>query len=619
MPIENNPSVRLIIVRNITRLSLAAILMVSALAVSVVSQTNTEKINLMLSTAPAGKDPQRYPGYVEPKYKEFEQQALYVPMRDGVKIAIDVVLPKGLAPGEKIPTIMNMTRYWRSRQGEQPGTWFPRYGYARVAVDARGTGASYGIWQAPFSPDEIKDYGEVVNWIVRQPWSNGKVGAFGNSYEGNTSLWLATAMNPAVKAVIPRHFEFDLFSETPYPGGVLTDWMVKTWSEGNRQLDTNPGVRVVDEDTDLRLFREASKNRGQNIDVYAAALKTAHRDDREFGVTLDTVSLHSYLPQIEKSQVAINSWGGWFDASTADAEIRTYMSLANYHRAIVGAWNHGGGQNASPYHTTSSERVMQQFEWLRFFDHFLKGIDTGLESEKRFYYFTIGEEKWKVTSTWPVAGTRMTRWYMHETNLLSPHAPKSATGEDRYMVNFDASTGAKNRWHTQVGGQVTYPDRSEEDKKLLTYTTAPFEVDTEITGYPIANLLVTSTATDGAFFVYLEGIDEAGKSTYITEGVLRALHRKISKEAPPYKMLTPYHSFKRKDARSLIPGELAELKFGLQPTSVLIRKGHRLRIAIAGHDKETFARIPAEGVPTISVARNKRNASWIELPVIERK
>src|SRR5262249_12090830 len=154
------------------------------------------------------------------------------------------------------------------------GTFFISNGYAQVLVDARGTGASFGVWRAPFSQDEIKDYGEVVNWIVKQPWSNGKVGAIGNSYEGNTALWLTTTMNPAVKAVIPRHFEFDEFSETPYPGGVLTDWMVKAWNEGNRQLDSNPGVKLIDEDADQSLYREAIKRRPENLDVYAAALKT---------------------------------------------------------------------------------------------------------------------------------------------------------------------------------------------------------------------------------------------------------------------------------------------------------------------------------------------------------
>ena len=575
---------------------------------------NQPPVNLLLSTMPAGTDPQRYPGYVEPKYKDFEQRSFYLTMRDGVKIAIDVVLPKPLPAGEKLPAIMNMTRYWRSRQDGKPGTWFPSHGYAHVSVDARGTGASFGIWRAPFSQDEIKDYGEVVNWIVKQPWSNGKIGAFGNSYGGNTSLWLTTTMNPAVKAVIPRHFEFDEYSETPFPGGVLTDWLIRAWNDGNRQLDTNPGVKLVDGDANQSLYREAIRHRAENIDVYSAAVKTTFRDDRSFGVSIDEISLHSYRPQIEKSGAAINSWGGWFDASTADAVIRSFMTLGNYQRAVVGPWNHGASQNASPYQTPTSERVMQAYEWLRFFDRHLKGIDTRLDTQKVFFYFTLGEEKWKTTGTWPVAGTKMVRWYLSEGNTLSKRA--GAGSVLIHTRSLCATTEKKKPLSPQVGGRSS----SVAPKKTRTthYTSAPFEADTEITGYPIINLFVTSTASDGAFFVYLEDINEKGIVTYVTEGVLRALHRKVSKETPPYKMFVPFHSFTQKDAMPLVPGQIAELKFGLQPTSVLIKKGHRLRIAIAGADKNTFARIPAEGTPTITVARNKRNQSWIDLPVITR-
>jgi len=458
----------------------------------------------------------------------------------------------------------------------------------------------------------------VVNWIVAQPWCNGKVGAFGNSYTGNTALWLASTMHPAVKAIIPRHYEFDLYNETPYPGGVLTEWMIKTWNEGNRQLDTNPGVKLVDDDTDQKLYQEAIKRRAENIDVYAAALKTTFRDDRAFGVTLDELSVHSYRSQIEKSNVAINNWGGWFDAATPDAIIKTFLTLKNHQRAVIGPWNHGASQNASPYQTPESKRVMQSFEWLRFFDHYLKGIDTGLDTEKRLYYFTIGEERWKVTNVWPIAGTQMTRWYFNENNSLSPKAPDAKSTDDRYAINFDATTGEKNRWHTQVGGDVVYLDRAEEDKKLLTYTSEPLEADVEITGHPIVSLFITSTHTDGAFFVYLEEIDENGKVTYLTEGELRALHRRLSSEPSPTKLPVPYHTFAKKDAMPLVPGQVAELKFHLQPISVLVKKGHRLRVAIAGHDKGTFLRIPAEGNPTIAVQRSKGALSSIELPVIRR-
>ena len=597
------------------RILIAILLLV--VCTGVPAQTS-DQVNLLLSTLPAGRDPQRYKGYVEPQFKAVTTRNFYLPMRDGVKIAVQLVLPKDLPADQKVPAILVMTRYWRARQGEDPSAFMPAHGYAMAFVDARGTGASFGVWKAPFSQDEVKDYNEVVNWIVAQPWSNGNVGAIGNSYTGNTALWLASTMHPAVKAVVPRHYEFDLYDETPYPGGVLTDWMVKTWNEGNRQLDTNPGVKIVDEDVDQKLYKEAMKLRGENIDVYAAALKTTFRDDRSFGFTLDELSVHSYSKQIEKSNVAINNWGGWFDACTAEAILKTFLTLKNYQRAVIGPWNHGASQNASPYQTPESKRVMQTFEHLRFFDHYLKGIDTGLDSDKRLFYFTVGEERWKVTNTWPVAGTHMTRWFFNENNLLSAKEPNAKSTEDRYTINFDATTGEKNRWHTQVGGQVVYPDRAEEDKKLLTYTTEPLEADVEITGHPIVSLFVTSTHTDGAFFVYLEEIDEKGKVTYLTEGQLRAIHRRISSKPNPMKLPVPYHTFLKKDAMPLVPGQIAELKFALQPISVLVKKGHRLRVAIAGHDKETFIRIPAEGTPTVAVQRNRRGLSSIELPVIKR-
>jgi len=523
---------------------------------------------------------------------------------------------------------MRMTRYWRAQQDQDPiapvcglfgGRFFCAQGYAMVAVDARGTGVSFGVWRAPFAQDEIKDYNEVVNWIVAQPWSNGRVGAIGTSYDGNTALWLTTSMNPAIKAVIPRHFEFDEYAETPFPGGMLTDWLIKNWNAANQQLDSKPGAKLVDEDADGHLYREATQNRNQNLDVYAAALKTVFRNDWTFGVKLDDLSLHSYRSQIEKSHAAINTWGGWFDASTADAVIKSFVNLDNYQRAVIGPWNHGGGQNADPYQGANPQRVMQGYECLRFFDHYLKDLDTAVERDKLLYYFTMGEEKWKVTNTWPIAGTTMTRWYLNDGNMLSRDAPQTSAGEDRYTINFDATSGANNRWHTQLGGAVSYPDRGAEDKKLLVYTSAPVSAEIEITGYPVAHLFISSTATDGAFFIYFEDIDEKGTVTYITEGEFRGIHRKLTTEQSPLKIFVPYHSFLKEDALPLVPGQLTELAFGLQPTSILIKQGHRLRIAIAGADKDTFARIPQAGTPTVSVAHSRTHASYVELPVIVRK
>ena len=166
--------------------------------------------------------------------------------------------------------------------------------------------------------------------------------------------------------------------------------------------------------------------------------------------------------------------------------------------------------------------------------------------------------------------------------------------------------------------QVVLQQFPVKDKKLLTYTSGPLDTEVEITGYPIVTLFLTSTHTDGGFYVYLEDVDENGKVTYLTEGALRGIHRRISNEQSPLKIFVPYHSFKKRDAASLVPGELMEIRFGLQPISVLLKKNHRLRVAIAGHDKDTFIRVPAEGTPNIAIQRNKRGLSSIELPIVKR-
>lgn len=564
-----------------------------------------------------------YRGFTAPQYKETTVQSLYVQMRDGVKLAVDVILPKELPASARVPAIIEQTRYWRAPKGQGPNShqrFFASHGYAVVSVDVRGTGASFGSWPTPWSREEIKDGGEIIEWIIRQPWSNGKVGSMGNSYGGNAALFINVPNHPALKAVIPRHFEFDEYVDVPFPGGIVNEWLVKTWNEYNRKLDTGAGVKPVDADKDGSVLGEAVKSHAANIDIYKAAQQVMYRDDRPFGqVSIDDFSPHSHAQQIGRSGAAINSWGGWFDAGTADAVIKSFMTLKNPQRAIIGAWNHGGSQLASPYSSPTSEAVRQSLEWLRFFDYYLKGVDTGvMPQERTLLYYTMGEEKWKETKTWPVAGSAPVRWYMGEDHTLSSKAPAARSGADSYTVDFEATTGERNRWRTQLGGPVTYPDRAAEDARLLVYTSAPLTEDTEITGYPVINLYLASTSTDGAFFIYLEDVDERGKVTYLTEGQLRAIHRKVSGERPPYWSGVPYHSFKRKDGAPLVPGRVTQLQFGLLPTSVLVRKGRRIRVSVAGHDKSVFARVPAEGTPVITVERTKGHASFIELPVVRR-
>jgi putative CocE/NonD family hydrolase len=555
-------------------------------------------------------------------YDDMTDQALYVTMRDGVKIAVDLILPKGLGPKNKIPALLDITRYWRLQRGAVPNAdtrFFVSHGYAVLLVDERGTGASFGVWKSPFARDAVKDDGGLVDWIVAQPWSNGKVGAIGTSYEGGTAQLVPVTGSTAVRAVIPRFEEFDNYTDIGFPGGIFGKWQVKEWSDAVKQLDNNLGVKPVDDDADSKLVKQAMRERGSNLDVYSTVSKIVYRDDKpgSLGETIDDFSLFASQSAIEQSRAAIYGWGSWLDAVTADGVIRRFSTFSNPQRVIIGAWNHGGFQNADPYSSPATPFYPQHDECLRYFDHYLKGVENGVGSENEIIFYTMGQERWKSTRVWPPTGSTTHRWYMAPGGELSLSAPNSGQASDTYKVDLSATTGTQNRWHTEVGGSaVVYPDRSAEDKRLLTYTSPPLVDDVEITGAPVIDLYVTSTESDGAFFVYLEDVDQNGRVTYLTEGELRAIHRKISSEPPPYKMLTPYHSFKRADSQPLTPGQVAELKFGLISTSVLIRQGHRIRVAIAGADKDTFARVPEEGTPVISVLRDKQHLSFIELPVI---
>ncbi|HXX87837.1 MAG TPA: CocE/NonD family hydrolase [Candidatus Acidoferrum sp.] len=615
---------------------------------------------------------------LKPLYKGFTNRSFYLTMRDGVKIAAELALPKNLQSRTKIPALLLQTRYWRSHDMPFPFKRFEPineflrvftgYGYAIVIVDVRGTGASFGVWPHPWSKDEIMDGSKAVNWIVTQPWSNGKVGAIGTSYSGAAAEFLSVQNNPAVKAVAPRFSEFDVYTDIAFPGGVFNEWFIKHWANLDHLMDENnvkellseqnrllkevkdsltnirlpkafsteyrilrisrflmKGVKPVDSDKGHQLLKRAVIEHRENGSVYQLAQEYVYRDDRrrlpsgEFNI--DELSPFSFKSNIERSGVAIYGWGSWFDAGIADAVIRRFLTFSNFQLAVIGPWNHGGLYHASPYvppeTLTNPSLIAQWTECIRFFEHYLKGIANDEVTQKTLVYYTLGEERWKKTSVWPPEGSTLQRLYLAANNSLSRNPPETESGVDEYTVDFEATTGKTNRWHTQLGFIVVYRNRAEEDRRLLTYTSPPLEVDTEITGYPIVTLHITSTCTDGAFFVYLEDVDESGKVTYVTEGILRAIHRKVSGESPPYKQLIPYHSFKRKDSMALVPGETAELTFGLLPTSVSIKKGHCIRIAIAGHDKDNFIRIPSKESPVITVARNRDLASFIDLPIVQ--
>jgi putative CocE/NonD family hydrolase len=560
-----------------------------------------------------------------------------------------------LAPDAKIPTVMKITRYWRSYWIRRPLSWldkdrfvrfFTANGYAVVQMDVRGTGASFGTWPIAYAPQEAFDSGrDVVQWIVEQPWSNGEVGAQGISYLGNAAAMLPIPNHPAVQAVVPRFIEYDEYTDLPFPGGICNTGFIELWNDANWALDTNDtrklvdldgggwfarwalkGVRPVDGPGRRRLLREAIAEHAGNGDLAALARTVTYRDDVPDGhdMTVDDISLHTHQEAVERSCAAYYLWGSWTDAGTANAVLGHFFTNANPQRAVIGAWSHGARRDTDPFNPVDAplwpDWNDQMLDCLRFLDHHLKNADTGVMSEKVLHYYTMGEGKWKTTRVWPPEGTTMTRWFMADGLGLSMSAPTSPAGADEYPVDFAATSGTMNRWYTQMGGgDVVYDERREHLARMLSYRSEPLREPIEVTGHPVVTLHIRSTHDDGAFYAYLDAEAPDGRVVYVTDGQLRALHRKVSDAEPPYRMWVPYHTFRQEDGARMVPGEVTKLTFGLLPTSALIPKGYRLCVSIAGHDADTFTRYPPEGDPVITVERNSVYASHIDLPVVAAK
>jgi putative CocE/NonD family hydrolase len=516
--------------------------------------------------------------------------------------------------------------------------YFVTHGYAVVLVDVRGTGASFGSRVYPWHEEELKDGAQLVEWIAAQPWSDGKVGAYGAGYEGSSAELLAGSGRPALKAVLPLYSEFDTYDEIALPGGLFDDWFVKNWSYFTVEMcqDRLPkevgavrmfakGVSPVNGAAGRDRLAQAVDQHRENVNLYNLAQKIAFRDsvatEKGASGSINDFTVFRRRASIERAGVPICAWGSWMEGASANGVIRRFLTYKNPVRGVIGAWPKSGSENDDPFASTGSAPSpalkAQYSEYLRFFDRTLRGEDTGKEPERVLQYYTMGEGKWKETTVWPPKGSAPQRWYFAADRALSTQAPSEAEGVDTYAVDFAATTGSANRWHSHLlGTPVRYPDRAGEDARLLTYTAPPLAKDTEITGHPVVTLYVTSTEKDGAFFVYLEDVTPDGRVLYLTEGELRAEDRKVAPEKAPYICPTPYHSFEKADAVPLTPGETAELAFGLQPISVRVPAGHRLRVAIAGSDADTFARVPEKGTPTVTVARSKAHASWIDLPVV---
>lgn len=527
-----------------------------------------------------------------PRYDEEVVTSFYLPLRDGTRIAVSLHRPSkdGKAVEARLPVIWHNTLAIDAAGTGKPPPGLAsltRQGYVVAVVARRGNGASFGTRRGYEDLTEGFDAYEVTEWLAAQPWSDGKVGMFGCSNTGEAVMHAISARPPHLAAAWAGCFAWDRF-DGHTRGGIIAQFGTGPSRTVEQDLQTNP----VQGDESKTLLRQAAEEHQLSTNLLELMKGMPYRDSYSTLVMSRfwyEVSLGAVADQVRRANVPLYIQGGWLD----DFRTQGLVTMANLPgtRMLIGPWRH-----------CRNEGFDLQSEQLRFFDYHLKGIDTGIAADAPLHYFTMRGPKdgeWRATRQWPLPAGKATPVFL-DGGKLAARAGKGATP---FTVTYDTPcpaepVGAFSVSCHPVGG--------------VSFSQAPLKADTEITGHPIADLWITSSAPDANLFVFLEDVAPDGTVTVVTDGRQKASLRRLNPSPWPLLGL-PWHRSWKEDAQELKSGEPAQVTFDLLAASYVFKAGHRIQITVAGADYRERAQPRFTPAPTLTVLAK----SSVSLPVVK--
>ena len=496
---------------------------------------------------------------------------VHIAMRDGVRIAAAVYLPK---INGRVPALFAASPYrfdnniapavplflWRETG---PIEWYLSLGYAFVHMDVRGTGRSTGEYRY-MCPKEQLDLAEVIEWIAKQKWSNGRIGGIGQSYYARMQ-WCAATLNPAhLSCIAPYDGNVDTYRNSAYTGGIPGDFPSIWYNQNTRVLNANPAqgpARHLDWD-------------------YPAEVRKHPTYDSFWKKRAAAERLH-------KIQIPVFSIGVW-----KKVDLHLNGNIVGWQRAR-------GPKNLLVFGSANVQAAVQDYSSVEFherylkpfYDHYLKGLDTGWEKIPPVRWFVGGTDDIRESNDWPPPKTRWKPFY-----LAAPQSGSVDSLNDGTLQNdiykgkaFTDYQYPNPGWRIGVVGNG--PDgKPDPARRVLTFTSPVLKDTLEIAGPLKLVLYASSSNPDTDFIVKLSeqfSQDESQRNLginpryqIVTKGWLRASHREL--DINHSSKFAPWYSHRK--AEPIIPGKVYAFQIAIMPTAHRFTAGSRIRLEIANGD-----------------------------------
>ena len=571
----------------------------------------------------------------------------FVTMSDGVSIAVNVRMPTNYIPGQRYPTVFEMSGYdggsanggtLAKDVGVPPGTpEVPRDDsrqlsdlfngeYVTVHASARGTGCSSGefdlfSWRSALDGKEIID-----NWIPTQSWSNGSVGILGHSYGGITGFMVAATQPQHLQAATLSGLIDDLYRGIVNPGGVSNYGFPLLWTGGIRTAyDVGGGLLPG-------LVRpqrpEDTPNRQEQCGVNAAGKSRTVTNDPIVQGLADTDNdwyrSRSLITYVDKIKVPIHIVGAYQDEQTGPrGQAHLFERIGGVPKRLILTNGDHNTESTADYGVADIRNDRKA--WL---DHWMRGVNGGFGNVKparssvSVLFETHKDDTGalvpngrKDARTFPLPDTRWTDWYLHGDGSLSTDAPAAPEPSQPYV------SGTKRQfWSYQAGGDFGPPVTTAEGPDELTYRGDPVSSDTAIAGPITATLFLQSTAPDTELFV--DVVDEApdGTRTYLQRGLLRASHRAVddsqSEHTPDGRIYRPHRP--HTNPTQITPGQTYEYLVEVWPVGHVFRAGHRISVKVHAPPfvDSFYAYVPRSAPGVNTILHGPDTPSRVMLPMV---